>query len=183
MSDHWQDEDDLVSQPSLNRPDRKAVNRESDVQASTQPDNELEGQNPWKDKYLHLLADLENIRKRLARTSAREVDEQTKALLTDVLPVADGLDLALLHLSRDVDSRNILQGIEMIKNILDKFFARHEVTVIEAWGKPFDPNLHEAVGMINAPEVSPNTVVKVQQKGYFYRGELLRPAQVLVSPR
>jgi molecular chaperone GrpE len=158
-------------------------NQISDEQTPHKQEPELGAKDPWREKYLHLLADLENIRKRLTRTSAREVDEHTKALLKDVLPVADGLDLALLHLSRDVDSRNILQGIEMIKNLLDKFFAKHDVTVIEAWGQQFDPNLHQAVGLANAPDVPPNTVVKVQQKGYLYHDELLRPAQVLVSPR
>lgn len=173
MNDQWQ-------QGKSPYPDG---NEKSDEQTSHKPEPELEAEDLWKEKYLHLLADLENIRKRLARTSAREVDEHTKALLTDMLPVADGLDLALLHLSRDVDSRNILQGIETIKNLLDNFFAKHEVTVIEAWGQKFDPDLHHAVGLVNASGVPPNTVVKVQQKGYLYRDELLRPAQVLVSPR
>ena len=82
------------------------------------PDGDFVGERPqadeqssneatlWKDKYLHLLADLENTKKRLARTSAQEVETEKEKLLRDVLPVADGLDLALLHASSDEDNRD-----------------------------------------------------------------------------
>lgn len=81
--------------------------------------------------------------------------------------MADGLDLAIIHISRDADSRNFLHGIEMIRNILEKFYAKYKVKVIDAWGKPFDPSIHEAIGIMQHPEFPPKTVVKVQQKGYL----------------
>ena len=149
-------------------------------QADEQASNEAD---LWKDKYLHILADLGNTKKRLARTSAQEVETEKEKLLREILPVADGLDLALLHAARDEDDRNILQGIELIRNILIKLFVKYEVTTIEAWGKPFDPNLHEAIGMIRSPNVAPNSVVRVEQKGYLLRDKLLRPAQVVVAAR
>ena len=137
----------------------------------------------WKDKYLRLHADLENTKKRLARTSAREVEEQKETLLSDLLTVADALDLALLHSSQEEDDRSILQGIDLIREMLNKFFAKYDVTVIDAWGKPFDPRLHEAVGVIRYPELPPNTVARVERKGSLYRDKLLRPAQVLVTQK
>lgn len=136
----------------------------------------------WKDKYVRLFADLENSKKRLARSAAREVETEKEALLQDVLPVADGLDLALMHVSGRQDSRDLLQGIEMIRNILNKFFSKYEVIAIDALGKPFDPRLHQAIGLTRHPGYPPNTVAKVEQKGYLYRDRLLRPAQVLVTP-
>jgi molecular chaperone GrpE len=136
----------------------------------------------WKDKYARLYADLENTKKRLTRSSAQQVEAEKEALLRDVLPVADGLDLALMHTSSDEDSRNLLQGIELIRNILNKFFNKYDVKAIDAWGKPFDPRLHEAIGVTRHPKFPPNTVVKVEQKGYLYRDKLLRPAQVVVTP-
>jgi molecular chaperone GrpE len=135
----------------------------------------------WKNKYLQLLADLENTKKRLARTSAQEVVAEKEKLLRDMLPVADNLDLALLHTSIDENEKNILQGLEMIRNILTVFFTKNEVQVIEAWGKPFDPQLHEALGVVRNPRVVPNSVVRVEKKGYLFRNKLLRPAQVLVA--
>jgi molecular chaperone GrpE len=156
------DEVSRVSQPNEQQADEAAV---------------------WKDKYVRMYADLENTKKRLARSSAQEVEAEKEALLRDVLPVADGLDLALMHTPREEDNRSIMQGIELVRNILNKLFAKYDVKAIDAWGKPFDPNLHEAVGVVRHPKFPPNTVVRVEQKGYLYREKLLRPAQVLVTPR
>ena len=136
----------------------------------------------WKDRYLRLHADVENTKKRLARSSAQEVEVQKEALLRDMLPVADGLDLALMHTPDKDDNREILQGIEMVRNMLNKFFADQGVKAIDAWGKPFDPRLHEAIGIMSHPKFPPKTVVKVEQKGYLYGDKLLRPAQVVVTP-
>ena len=137
----------------------------------------------WKDRYLRLHADVENTKKRLVRSSAQEVEAHKEALLRELLPVADGLDLAFMHTPDRKDNRGILQGIEMVQNILNKFFADHGVKAIDAWGKPFDPRLHEAIGVMSHPKFAPNTVVKVEQKGYLYGDKLLRPAQVVVTPK
>jgi molecular chaperone GrpE len=98
------------------------------------------------------------------------------------LPIADGLDLALMHTQQEDDNRSILQGIGLVRNILNKFFIKYGVKAIDAWGEPFDPRLHEAIGVVLHPKFPPNTVVRVEQKGYLYRDKLLRPAQVLVTP-
>jgi molecular chaperone GrpE len=136
----------------------------------------------WKDKFARLFADLDNTKKRLARTSAQEVEAQKETLLRELLPVADGLDLALLHTSEKHDNRDIMQGIELVREILNKFFAKYDVKAIDAWGNPFDPRLHEAIGVLPHPKFPPNTVVKVEQKGYLHGDKLLRPAQVVVTP-
>nr|WP_321397404.1 nucleotide exchange factor GrpE [uncultured Desulfobacter sp.] len=135
----------------------------------------------WKEKYYYLLADLENTKKRLARASALEIEGQRTELLKDVLRMADGLDLALNHLSGEDDSRNIFQGIQGLKGILDQFFVTYEVKPMEALGAVFDPNVHEALGVIRSPEAAAHTVVRVERKGYLYQDKLLRPAQVLVA--
>lgn len=155
---------------------------DQDSRVSRAPGQQPDEAVAWKDRYVRLYADLENTKKRLARRSALEVEAVKETLLRDVLPVADGLDLALMHTSREEDGRNLLQGIELIRKIIEKFFVKYEVNVIDAWGKPFDPKLHEAIGVVRNPEVMPNTVIKVEQKGYLYRDKLLRPAQVIVTP-
>ena len=137
----------------------------------------------WKEKYLRLAADLENTKRRFARSAAQEADAEREALLRDVLPVADALDLAFMHASREEDNRSILQGVELIRNMLNSFFAKYNVKAIDAWGRPFDPRLHEALGVERHPKAPPNTVVRVERKGYLYGDKLLRPAQVVVTPR
>jgi molecular chaperone GrpE len=137
----------------------------------------------WKDKYIRILADMKNTQNRLARSSAQEVEADKKSILRDVLPVADGLDLALIHLSHEEDTGNIVSGVKLIRKIMEKFFTKYDVEVIDAWGEPFDPTMHEAVGVLSHSEFPPNTVVRVEQKGYLYRDTLLRPARVQVSSK
>ena len=167
---------------STNIANQDGSHLEDDVPRVMQPDQQQPDEAAlWKDKYVRLYADLENTKKRLIRSSAQEVEAEKEALLRDLLPVADGLDLALMHTSSEEDGRNLLQGIELIRNILNKFFIKYDVKAIDAWGKPFDPRLHEAIGVTRHPKFAPNTVVKVEQKGYLYRIKLLRPAQVVVT--
>jgi molecular chaperone GrpE len=162
--------------------DEIQINTVTSGDRDTETDKELPDDGAvWNERYLRLLADLENTKKRLARSSAQEVEAQKETLLRDILPVADGLDLALLHTSPEEDSRNILQGIEMIRSLLGKFFTKYEVEEMEALGQTFDPSLHESIGMVRYPSVAPNTIVRVQQKGYLLSGKLLRPAQVLIA--
>lgn len=166
--------EDSVSQPGYGLKKESSGRREPEGQTSDMA-------SVWKDKYLYLLADLENTKKRLARSSALEGEGQKTELLKDVLPVADGLDLVLNHISGEDDPRHILQGIKGLKDILDKFFIKYDVKAIDALGAVFDPNLHEALGMIRNRAAIPNTVVRVEKKGYLYRDKLLRPAQVMVA--
>jgi len=134
----------------------------------------------WRNKYAYLLADLKNTQNRLARGFAQELASDKKSLLRDVLPVADGLDMALLHSANEKDTSSIISGVELIRNILNKFFTKYDVKMIDAWGKPFDPTMHEAVGMVTHSTFPPNTVARVEQKGYLYGSQLLRPARVFV---
>jgi len=136
----------------------------------------------WKDKYARLFADLENTKKRLARNAAQEVESEKEKLLLEVLPVADGLDLALMHTPREGGDRSILQGIDLVRDILNQFFSKYDVKAIDSLGKPFDPRIHEAIGVMPHPKFPPNTVVNVEQKGYLYGEKLLRAAQVVVTP-
>lgn len=135
----------------------------------------------WKERYQRLLADLENTKKRLTRTSVQEVEAQKESLLRDILPIADGLDLALRHTSQEEGNKNILQRIEMNRSLLGKFFSKYDVEEIDALGQPFDPSLHQSIGMVPYPDVAPNTIVRVEKKGYLLSGKLLRPAQVLIT--
>lgn len=162
---------------------QKDMNTEKDstgalLSGQAQPDDA----NFWKDKYVRLFADLENTKKRLTRSSAQEVEAEKAALLRELLPIADGLDMALMHAPLAGDARSLLQGIDLVRGILDQFLVNNDVTVIDALGKPFDPRLHEAIGIMPHPKFPPNTVVKVEQKGYLIGEKLLRAVQVVTTP-
>lgn len=94
---------------------------DEDTQMSGAADRQLDEAAFWKDKYARLFADLENTKKRLARSAAQEVESEKEKLLLEVLPVADGLDLALMHTPREGGDRSILQGIDLVRDLLNTF--------------------------------------------------------------
>jgi molecular chaperone GrpE len=69
----------------------------------------------------------------------------------------------------------------MNRSLLGQIFSKYGVEEMEALGQPFDPGLHESIGMVRYPGVVPNTIVRVEQKGYLISGKLLRPAKVLFA--
>jgi len=174
--------DDFKPARKIKIGDPSSKHSDEDPRVSGAEDRQPDEASFWKDKYVRLFADLENTKKRLARSAAQEVESEKEELLLEVLPVADGLDLALMHTPSEGADRSILQGIDLVRDILNKFFAKHNVEAIDALGKPFDPRLHEAIGVIPHPKFPPNTVVKVEQKGYLHGDKLLRPAHVVVTP-
>jgi molecular chaperone GrpE len=154
------------------------------------PEDELEALRQeaaeYKDKYLRAAAELENTRKRLERRYAGQAEEEKKRLLRNFLTVADNLERALAHsdhlTSNHLTSQgaSIHDGVLLTYQELQRLLSQEGVEPLEAMGQPFDPYYHEAVGMI-AGNHDQETVVGQRQKGYLYRGELLRPAKVDVA--
>ncbi|NOZ29541.1 MAG: nucleotide exchange factor GrpE [Chloroflexi bacterium] len=133
----------------------------------------------WKDRYLRLQADLENMRKRLERRYAAEAEREKERILQAMLPVADHLEFALRHASgRD---EPLQQGVALTLKAFQDALAALDVRPIEAKDQPFDPNVHEAVGVEPTSAVEPGIVVAEEQKGYTYGDRVLRPARVRVS--
>ena len=129
----------------------------------------------YKDKYLRAAAELENTKKRLERRYADQAEEEKKRLLRNFLTVADNLERALAH-----SGDGLHDGVQLTYQELQRLLNREGVEPLEAIGQPFDPYYHEAVGTV-AGDHDQETVVGERQKGYLYRGELLRPAKVEVA--
>ncbi|MGA9351140.1 MAG: nucleotide exchange factor GrpE [Anaerolineae bacterium] len=148
----------------------------------------------YKDRYLRAAAELENTRKRLEHRYADQAEEEKKRLLRTFLAVADNLKRALAHsdrplsdfdeLSRAVppasQGRSLHDGVKLTYQELQRLLSQEGVEPLEAIGQPFDPYYHEAVDTV-AGDHDQETVVGERQKGYLYRGELLRPAKVEVA--
>lgn len=131
--------------------------------------------------HLRLAAELDNTRKR----AAREVDNARRygveRLAGELLEVVDSLEMGL-DAARSQDApKALLEGKEAtlrkLLAILDKFGVKR----IEADGKRFDPQFHEAMSMVEAPDAEPGTVTMVVQSGYLLHERLLRPARVMVA--
>jgi len=138
-----------------------------------------------RDEYAELAkqarAEFENYQKRAARDLATERRFAQTPLAKDLLPPLDNLERALAAAKQASDSGSLAQGVAMVQSQLLDALRRHGVTRIEAQGKPFDPNLHEAVMQQPSAEHPPQTVLQVLEQGYVMHERVLRPARVVVS--
>jgi len=131
-----------------------------------------------RDRYLRLLADYENFRRRSEREKADFYKYAMAGVLKDLLPVLDNFDRALDHAEQGDDFH---RGVLLIYKQLFDVLEKHGLRPIEESGVPFDPNIHEAVVREEDPSVPSHTVTAVLQKGYFLHDRLLRPAMVKVA--
>jgi len=134
------------------------------------------------DRFLRVSAEFENYKKR----SAREMDEFRKfaneSLIREMLTVVDNLERALNSSNNDNQANShIAEGVDMTLKEILKVFEKFNVKPIEALGKPFDPNFHQAAMREEMNERPENTVLNELEKGYMIHDRLLRPAMVVVS--
>lgn len=137
----------------------------------------------WRERYTRLQAELENLRRRWEQRFALETGEARHAILRDMLPLADHLEMAMRHgenLQGD-PAREFLRNIEATYQAFLDTLRRYGVEPIAAQGQAFDPHLHEAVGQIHTDSVPAGAVADVVQTGYIEGEKLLRPARVLVN--
>lgn len=126
-------------------------------------------------------AEFENYQKRNQKERELERRYGLAPLVLDLLPVLDNLDRALQAARQAGEQGALVQGVAMVQNQFLEQLKRHGITRIDAQGKPFDPNLHQAVMQQPQEGVEPNTVVTVLEQGYMNQDRLLRPAKVIVS--
>ncbi|MEO5366606.1 MAG: nucleotide exchange factor GrpE [Magnetococcus sp. WYHC-3] len=141
-----------------------------------------------RDAHMRALAELDNFRKRAARDMDAARKYAVENFARDLLAVADNMERAFTALNTGAESfdaqgpyKALLDGVTMIRNELDRVFARHGVVRMEAQGRAFDPNLHQAVMQQPAPDAAPGTILQVLQAGYTLNERLLRPAMVAVA--
>lgn len=134
-----------------------------------------------KDKYLRVLADHENARKRLRQQSEESIRLQRESLLRELLPIVDHLELALAAARDGGNGKPIVEGVEMVLRSMQEFLRGHGVRPHEAVGQPFDPQFHEAVDQVESLEYKPNTVISEFNRGYQIGDRVLRPARVSVA--
>ena len=138
-----------------------------------------------RDQFLNLLqrtrADFENYQKRNQKERDQERRYYISGFAGDLLTVIDNLERATTAARQAGEQGPLVQGVALVQNQFQDILKRHGVTPIEALGKPFDPNLHQAVMQEKAPDQPPNTVVRVLEQGYTIHDRVLRPAKVAVS--
>lgn len=137
------------------------------------------------DRLLRTTADFDNYRKRAAREKQEAIKYANESLLEKLVPVLDAFDMAMnaTQSSPAAEAKSLQQGITMVHQQLKLALTGAGLEEVDAAGKPFDPNLHEAVSQQESAEVPEGTVVQQLRKGYKLRDRLVRPATVVVSKR
>ena len=134
-----------------------------------------------KDAALRAQADAMNIQRR----AEQEIEKARKFALErfcgDLLSVVDNLERALESNDDEQGNAALTEGIELTRKGFMDVLGKYGVESVDPMGEPYDPETAQAMSMVEQPDVEPNSVVAVMQKGYTLNGRLLRPAMVMVS--
>jgi molecular chaperone GrpE len=135
----------------------------------------------YLDDLRRLQADFDNYRKRTLREQTARAASASQALVARLLPVLDNFELAVSSAEHSRDFDRMLKGVEMVFGELREVMEGEGLVKIEAEGKPFDPERHEAVIAVEQEDTEPGMVVDIVRTGYELRGKVLRPAMVKVA--
>ena len=187
------DDDETVTE----RADEDAeVEVEAEAAEGEAPDDEVEAEEDaiaadlakakteaesYLDDLRRLQADFDNYRKRTLREQSARTASASQALVARLLPVLDNFELAVSAAEQSRDFDGLLKGVEMVLGALREVLEGEGLVKIEAEGKPFDPERHEAVIAVEQEDTDPGTVVGIVRTGYELGGKVLRPAMVKVA--
>ena len=138
----------------------------------------------FKDLALRAEAEMENVRRRAARDVENAHKFGQEKFVKDLLPVIDSLEKAEESAGQAIEegaNKAIAEGVGLCLKMLQDVLQKSGVGIVDPAGEPFDPNLHQALSTVENPDVEPNSVVAVIQKGYTLNDRLVRPAMVMVS--
>lgn len=144
----------------------------------TELQDELEAE---QNKYLRLLADFDNFKRRTQKDKEISSKFRAQSLLTDLLPVLDNFERALAVEAKGDEAVTIMKGVLMVQKSLLEAVKREGLEEIKSVGEPFDPNFHQAVMQEIDEQAEPGSVLQELQKGYTLKGRVLRPSMVKVN--
>lgn len=135
----------------------------------------------FRDLALRTQADFENYKKRAARERDEGIKYANRNLLERLVAIVDNFELGLSAAREQSQDSPIYSGMRMVLKQLNDFLTENGLEPIDAVGKQFDPNLHEAIGHEPSDEIPEGEVIRQTRRGYRLKGRLLRPAAVVVS--
>jgi len=129
--------------------------------------------------YLRALADFDNYRRRIDRDRAKFGTEALRDFMSELLDVVDDLERFLNSVGEETSP--LIDGVRFVHQKLLTLLEKEGVRPFESVGKPFDPSLHEVVSTVPAEDTTEGTVVREARRGYKFKGDILRPARVVVA--
>lgn len=180
------------------RVDESEIDQESSDEQAGEADTEAEVDNEFvelqmalgeaerevvekRDAMLRMQAEMENLRKRLIKDLERSRMRALEGFMSDLLPVRDSLERGMETDEATTTVETMKEGKALIIKMLSKVMEDHGLKLIDPVGEPFNPELHQAMSMMESADHEPNTVMEVMQKGFQLHDRLVRPAMVIVS--
>ena len=157
------------------------VEEETEVSLDQQLEDALKEADKWKNDYYKVFADMQNLKSRLEKEHQNSLKYMMQSFIEELLPVIDNFERSLNVENPSEEIQNFLKGNEMIFNQLMDILKKNGVEVIEAQGKEFDPNLHQAVMTTDDENYDSNIVVEELQKGYKLKDRVIRASLVKVN--
>lgn len=148
------------------------------VEEALDPEQELQS---YRDAMLRMQAEMDNLRKRLVKDLDRSRKRALERIMNDLLPVKDSLERGMEVDEETATVESMKEGKALIIRMLGKVMDDHGLQEIDPAGQVFNPELHQAMAMVESADHEPNTVMEVMQKGYQLNDRLIRPAMVVVS--
>jgi molecular chaperone GrpE len=160
-----------------------ADNSSSDKISLEQEVEELQAKvKEYWDQIMLLQADMDNYRKRAARDVENAHKYGLKGFIEELLPVVDSMEMGLnAATSENATLESIREGSELTMQMFIQVLEKQGLNQIDPLGEKFDPEQHQAIGMVDDDTVESNTVVNVMQKGFALNDRLVRPAMVMVA--
>ena len=163
---------------------------EREIESTSSPGGDADADDPmalqadldrFRDLALRSQADFENYKKRAAREKEDAVKYANTSLLEKLVAIVDNFELGLAAARAEGEQSPVYSGMSMVLKQLNDFLADNGLQPIEAEGKKFDPNLHEAIGHEPSEKVPEGNVIRQARRGYRFKDRLLRPSTVVVS--
>ena len=134
-----------------------------------------------EDKYKRLLAEFDNYRKRTEKEKISMYDFGASQILTKILPIIDNIERAIESVKEEDKTNSVYEGLDKIYKQVNKVLEEIDVKPIEALNKKFDANLHNAVMTDEESDAEVDTITEELQKGYTYKGDVIRHSMVKVK--
>ena len=163
--------------------DREEKNDEAkdDKKEVSETDTLKEKLKEEEDKYKRLLAEFDNYRKRTEKEKLSMFDFGASQILTKILPIIDNIERAIESVKEEDKNNSVYEGLDKIYKQVSKVLEEIDVKPIEALNKKFDANLHNAVMTDEESEAEVDTITEELQKGYTYKGDVIRHSMVKVK--
>jgi molecular chaperone GrpE len=186
LSEHREIIEEIVEETIDNSDVETEQDSESELSVDEQLAAALDKLTESKDAVLRAEAEMQNVRRRAERDVENAHKYGIERFLQNLLPVVDSIEKSIESIeSTDQADRDendpVIEGIRLCYKLLLDVLDREQVEVVDPLGEPFDPNEHEAMSMVENPDMEPNSVFAVMQKGYKLNKRLVRPAMVMVS--